>query len=142
ATAPNITACGTDTDITVAAAGGDGSYVYAVVADGVAPVPGDFAVTNPITVTGAGDYDVYVRDNSGAAGFCQAAFDIAIVQDAPIAITPSAVPVICFGESNGSINIAVAGGNAPYQYSIDNGANYQLTGDFINLPAGTYPIRV
>ncbi len=142
ATAPNITACGTDTDITITAAGGDGSYVYAVVADGVAPVPGDFAVTNPITVTGAGDYDVYVRDNSGAAGFCQAAFDIAIVQDAPIAITPSAVPVICFGESNGSINIAVAGGNAPYQYSIDNGANYQLTGDFINLPAGTYPIRV
>jgi gliding motility-associated-like protein len=142
ATAPNITSCATTADVTITAAGGDGSYVYAIVADAVVPTPGDFGVVNPITVTGAGDYDVYVRDHSGGAGFCEAMFDITIVQDAPIVITPTATPVICFGDSNGAINIVIAGGAAPYEYSIDNGTTYQTSGDFVNLAAGTYPIRV
>ncbi|MEX0291599.1 MAG: hypothetical protein AB3N14_21025, partial [Flavobacteriaceae bacterium] len=142
ATAAPITSCGTDTDVTITAAGGDTNYVYAIVADAVAPTPGDFGAANVITVTGAGDYDVYVRDNNGGAGFCEAMFDITITQDAPIVITPTATPVVCFGDSNGAINLVVAGGAAPYEYSIDNGANYQTTGDFVNLPAGTYPIRV
>ncbi|MEZ4809820.1 MAG: T9SS type B sorting domain-containing protein [Allomuricauda sp.] len=142
ASAPNITACGTDTDITISAAGGDGNYVYAVVADGVAPVPGDFSVTNPVTVTGAGDYDVYVRDNNGAAGYCEASYDITIVQDAPLAITSSSTPVSCFGGSDGSITLSASGGEAPYLYSIDNGANYQVSGNFVNLSAGTYNLRI
>ena len=76
ASASSITACGTDTDIDVSAAGGDGNYVYAVVADGAVPVSGDFSAANPITVTGIGDYDVYVRDNNGNPGFCEAMYDI------------------------------------------------------------------
>jgi gliding motility-associated-like protein len=142
ATAGNITSCGTSTDVTVTAAGGDGSFVYAIVADGVSPIPGDFGVVNPITVTGAGDYDVYVRDNNGNAGYCEALYDITIAQDAPITITPTSTPVICFGESNGTITIVAAGGMGPYEYSIDNGTNYQTTGNFINLPAGLYNLRV
>ncbi|MCW5514680.1 T9SS type B sorting domain-containing protein [Muriicola sp. Z0-33] len=142
ATAVPITACGTDTDVTITAAGGDNNYVYAIVADGVAPIPGDFGVINPIAVTGAGDYDVYVRDHSGGAGFCEVMFDITIVQDAPLAITPTVTPVVCFGDSNGAISLLVTGGAAPYEYSIDNGTNYQTSTDFVNLTAGTYPVRV
>lgn len=142
ASAANITACGTTTDVTVTAAGGDGNFVYAIVADGVAPVPGDFGIVNPITVTGAGDYDVYVRDNNGNVSFCEAMYDITIVQDAPITITPTSTPAICFGDSNGSITIVAANGMGPYEYSIDNGATYQVSGNFVNLAAGTYPIRV
>ncbi|WP_019670866.1 T9SS type B sorting domain-containing protein [Eudoraea adriatica] len=142
ASAANITACGTTTDVTVTAAGGDGNFVYAIVADGVPPVPGDFGIVNPITVTGAGDYDVYVRDNNGNVTFCEAMYDITIVQDAPITITPTSTPAICFGDSNGSITIVAANGMGPYEYSIDNGATYQVSGNFVNLAAGTYPIRV
>jgi len=142
ASANPITACGTTTDVTITAAGGDNNYVYAIVADGVPPIPADFGVANPITVTGAGDYDVYVRDHSGGAGFCESQFDITIVQDAPIVITPTATPVVCFGDSNGAISLVVTGGATPYEYSIDDGTNYQTTTDFVNLPAGTYPIRV
>ena len=69
ASAPNITACTTDTDVNITPAGGDGNYVFAIVADGVTPVAGDFSTTNPVSITGAGDYDVYVRDNAGASGF-------------------------------------------------------------------------
>jgi gliding motility-associated-like protein len=142
ASAANITACGTTTDVTVTAAGGDGNFVYAIVADGVAPLPGDFGVINPITVTGSGDYDVYVRDNNGNVTFCEAMYDITIVQDAPITITPTSTPAICFGDSNGAITIVAANGMGPYEYSIDNGATYQVSGNFVNLAAGTYPIRV
>ena len=138
----NIIACGTDTNVDITAAGGDGNYVYAVVADGVVPTSGDFATTNPVSVTGAGDYDVYVRDNNGAAGFCEASFDITIVQDAPLAITPSFTPVSCFGGSDGTITLAASGGEAPYLFSIDNGTNYQVSGTFVNLSQGTYNLRI
>ncbi|MBR9855219.1 MAG: DUF11 domain-containing protein, partial [Algicola sp.] len=142
ASAPNITACTTDTDVTITAAGGDGNYVYAVVANGVTPTAVDFSTTNPVTVTSAGDYDVYVRDNGGASGYCEAAYDITIIQDPALTITPSITDVSCNGGSDGSIVLNVAGGEAPYLYSIDNGVTYQTSNTFVNLPAGTYDISV
>ncbi|RNC92297.1 MAG: hypothetical protein ED555_04160 [Allomuricauda sp.] len=142
ASAPNITACGTDTNVDITAAGGDGNYVFAIVGDGVSPTPGDFSTTNPITVTGAGDYDVYVRDNNGGAGYCEASFDLTIVQDAPLSITPAPTDVSCFGGNDGAISLTAVGGEAPYEYSIDNGANYQTGTDFLNLTAGSYTVRV
>ncbi len=142
ASAPNITACTTDTDVTITAAGGDGNYVYAVVADGVSPTAGDFATTNPVTVTGAGDYDVYVRDNNGAAGYCEAMYNLTIVQDPPLAITPTVTNVSCNGGSDGSIVLAASGGEAPYMYSIDNGVTFQVSNTFVNLVAGTYDVAI
>ncbi|MBO6587985.1 MAG: T9SS type B sorting domain-containing protein [Muricauda sp.] len=142
ASAPNITACATDTDITITAAGGDGNYVYAVVADGVTPTVGDFAATNPVTVTSAGDYDVYVRDNYGASGYCEANYDITIIQDDPLAISITNTDILCSGESQAQITITATGGEGPYLYSIDNGANYQTSNTFVNLPAGSYNVRV
>ncbi|MGI9549676.1 MAG: SprB repeat-containing protein, partial [Aurantibacter sp.] len=81
ATAPNITACATSTDITITAAGGDTNYVYAVMPTGVPPTPGDFATTNPVSVTSAvtADYDVHVRDNNGNAGYCDAVYTITVI---------------------------------------------------------------
>ncbi|MFC4221744.1 T9SS type B sorting domain-containing protein [Flagellimonas marina] len=142
ASAPNITACTTDTDINITAAGGDGSYVYAVVVDGVTPNAGDFSTTNPVTVTGAGDYDVYVRDNNGNAGYCQASYDITVAQDPPLAISVSDSGILCSGEAQATITITASGGEAPYQYSINNGATFQASNTFVNQAAGSYNIRV
>ncbi|WP_324024746.1 T9SS type B sorting domain-containing protein [Maribacter sp. BPC-D8] len=141
ASASDITACGTDTDITIVGAGGDGNYVYAVVADGITPTAGDFNASNSVTVTGTGDYDVYVRDNSGAADFCETLYDITIDQEAPVAATPTIVDVTCFGGNNGSISLAPSGGEAPYRYSIDGGT-FGTVSSFNNLTAGTYDVRV
>lgn len=142
ASAPNITACTTSTDVNITAAGGDGSYVYAIVADGVAPTPGDFAVTNPVNITGAGDYDVYVRDNSGNAGYCEANYDITIVQDAALSISVADTGIQCSGEAQATITITASGGEAPYEYSINNGTTYQSANTFVNQLAGSYNIRV
>ncbi|MDF0706910.1 T9SS type B sorting domain-containing protein [Flagellimonas okinawensis] len=142
ASASNITACATGTDINITAAGGDGNYVYAVVPDGTTPTAGDFSTTNPVTVTSAGDYDVYVRDNNGAADYCEASYDITIIQDDPLAITVTNTDILCSGESQAEITITATGGEGPYLYSIDNGANYQTSNTFVNLPAGSYNIRV
>ncbi len=142
ASASTITACGTDSEINITAAGGDGNYVYAVVANGATPSAGDYAATNPVTVTGAGDYDVYVLDNNGGADACPAMYDINIAQDAPVAATPTVVDVTCFSGNNGSISLAASGGEAPYTYSIDGGANFGSVSLFNNLTAGTYDVRV
>jgi len=142
ASAPNITACETDTDVTISAAGGDGNYVYAVVANGTTPGASDFSTTNPVTVTGAGDYVVYVRDNGGASGYCEATYDITIAQDDPLAITISNTDILCSGESTAEITISATGGEAPYTYSINNGSTYQTSNTFYNQPAGSYNIRV
>ncbi len=56
--------------------------------------------------------------------------------NAPLAIT-SLNPVNitgCYGDSNGSITVDVTGGQAPYLYSIDGGANYQSSNNFTGLP--------
>jgi gliding motility-associated-like protein len=142
ATASNIIACGTDALIDINAAGGDGNYVYAVVGDGVSPTPGNFSTTNPIAVTGAGDYDVYVRDASGGTGYCEAIFDINVLQDSPVSISVANTPILCGGEASSTITITASGGEAPYQYSIDDGTNYQPSNTFVNRGAGSYNIRV
>ena len=142
ATASNIIACGTDALIDINAAGGDGNYVYAVVGDGVSPTPGNFSTTNPIAVTGAGDYDVYVRDASGGTGYCEAIFDINVLQDSPVSISVSNTPILCGGEASSTITITASGGEAPYQYSIDDGTTYQPSNTFVNRGAGSYNIRV
>ncbi|MEA1786476.1 T9SS type B sorting domain-containing protein [Arenibacter sp. GZD96] len=142
ASAAPITACATATNVTITAAGGDTNYVYAIVASGTVPVVGDFSATNPISVTGAGTYDVFVRDNNGNSGFCEAQQSLTITQNAPLDLTPTATPAVCFGEANGSIAITATGGAAPYQYSVDDGTTYQLSSNFNNLAAGTYNIRI
>jgi gliding motility-associated-like protein/uncharacterized repeat protein (TIGR01451 family) len=48
----------------------------------------------------------------------------------------------CNGDANGQLTINVLEGIAPYQYSIDNGATYQPTSNFVGLIAGTYELRV
>lgn len=44
--------------------------------------------------------------------------------------------------NDGSINFTVNTGTAPYSYSINNGASFLSTSDFINLNAGVYNIIV
>ncbi len=145
ATAQNITACGTDTDILITANGGDLNYVYSIVPSGNTPADASFSTTNPRLGFTPGTYDVYVRDNNGNSvpGFCEAMVPITITMDAPLAFTPTPTDVSCFGGTDGSIDITlISGGQGPYTYSLDGGSTYVTGTNFPNLNAGTYPVRI
>ncbi len=47
----------------------------------------------------------------------------------------------CFGGSNGSAQVTVTGGNAPYQFSLD-GINFQSFGTFTGLIANNYVVLI
>ena len=49
---------------------------------------------------------------------------------------------LCFGEAEASIQISVQEGAAPYQYSIDNGENFEMESIFTALKAGVYSVIV
>src|SRR5690606_28568263 len=82
----------------------------------------DHTFTNLI----AGTYNLRVRD----ANDCESA-PIAITIDEPAVVggNTSKTDVLCFGESTGTITISGTGGVAPYDFSIDNGANYTIVDD-------------
>ena len=82
----------------------------------------------------AGTYTVTVFDNNN----CSSTISTTITQAPPIALSQTHVDATC-GSANGSINLTVNGGTAPYSYQWNNGMNTQ---DISNLSAGTYIVTV
>lgn len=77
-------------------------------------------------------------DGSGNAGTCS--FDI-IISD-PVALS-TAVNNATNGQSNGSIDLTVTGGNAPYTYAwTQNNQAFSTEEDLNNIPAGVYQVVV
>lgn len=138
-------------DLTITPAGGDGDYVYAVVATGTAPT--GFSPTNPTTIT-AGTWDIYVRDNDGVGtlgtDFCESITTRTIVRIADPTITTTATQPNCFGET-GKIDVVVANGTAPYTVTVTGSVSGAIpevkTGSLLNyefagLADDTYTITI
>ena len=84
----------------------------------------------------AGTYDLTVQDSNG----CIELSSITVGQPGSgISATTSVVPVLCNGDSTGSINLTVSGPNAPFSYSWDNG---DTTQNIDSLPAGIYIVTI
>jgi hypothetical protein len=49
--------------------------------------------------------------------------------------------ILCFGQNTGSLSVRGTGGTEPYEYSLDK-INYQSSGTFTNLSAGSYKVTV
>ncbi|MDY0779731.1 hypothetical protein, partial [Tenacibaculum sp. IB213877] len=137
--------------IEVLPVGGDGNYVYSVVvANAAVPADGTFNNTNPISL-GANTYDVYIRDNSGNAGYCQFLIEDVVIALIPVVdITPTANQPICNGDL-GSIDVAIADGESPHDFTVVNSGGTTVstvTGylgssiSFNDLPADTYDITI
>ncbi|MEA3445372.1 MAG: SprB repeat-containing protein, partial [Bacteroidota bacterium] len=94
------------------------------------------ATTEDISNLVAGTYCLTVTDFNA----CQTTICIDILQPDELVVSlVSKVDVDCYGNNNGSIDVNVVGGTAPYIYAWDNGAT---TEDLMNIGPGTYCITV
>jgi hypothetical protein len=85
----------------------------------------------------AGSYTVLVKDKNQ----CESTIAVSVLSNNPAPqITTTINSVKCFGESNGSIDVSLAGGSPPFQYSW-SGFN-QTTASLGNLRAGTYILKI
>ncbi|MES2873842.1 MAG: hypothetical protein V4708_08980, partial [Bacteroidota bacterium] len=92
--------------------------------------------TEDLTGLAAGTYNVTVTD----ANNCTATTSVIITQPASaLALTSAKTDVLCFGATNGSVNLSVTGGTAPYTYAWTGGIT---TEDLTGLAAGTYNVTV
>lgn len=96
------------------------------------------SVTSEAEVFEAGVYSVTVVDEQGCSG--QASINIPEFEELSMVVQPT--DPICYGDTNGSVEILeVEGGTPPYQYAIDS-LQLQDTTIFEELAAGDYQIMV
>ena len=123
----NSTDCSTPNgtvDLTVS--GGTAPYTF---------VWSNGATTEDISNLSGGAYSVTVTDAKG----CSATINSNITDPGNIVLTASSTNSTSCISANGSIDLAVAGGVAPYTYLWDNGAT---TEDINNLSGNTYSVLV
>ena len=119
--------------IEITASGGTPAYEYSI-NNGV-----NFQTENVFTGLAAEDYEVIVKDVNS----CESASIVSITEpSSALSFTETTSDILCYGESNGSIEITAIGGTPAYEYSIDNGANYQSSNFFESLTAGNYAVIV
>ena len=104
------------------------------VSGGVAPYTYSWnngATTNTISGLSSGSYTVTVNDINN----CSVARNITIASPIQILVAQNFTTVTCFGGNNGSVNLSVSGGSAPYTCAWGGGATgLSRTG----LAAGNY----
>lgn len=81
----------------------------------------------------AGTYVVEVTDSRG----CELPLTTAVTTAAPVTVTGASFPVSCAGDRDGRIELAAAGGNAPYAFVLDD-APASGIGEFRYLSPGEY----
>lgn len=138
-TVDNILCAGESTgSISVVASEGTPDYTYLWAG------PDGFNETTPdITNLKPGQYDLTVTDSNG----CPKEFtDVAtIVQPDTIKVTiESQSTLLCYGDTDGSVDITTTGGVPPYSHTWRNsgGTVVSTTDDATGLSAGTYSLEV
>jgi gliding motility-associated-like protein len=129
----NVTVVGgNDGSVTAEGSGGTPPYLYRLNS-------GSYQASGTFSTLTAGSYTITIQD----AVLCEFIIPVTITDPSvPLSGTlVSKVDVSCFGGNNGSLTVTGIAGIAPYEYSL-NGADYQASGTFTNLKAGTYIVTV
>jgi len=82
----------------------------------------------------AGNYTVRARV---IGSLCSGSTTITVTEPALLTVLSTSTDADCSNKT-GTITLTAAGGTPAYQYSIDNGINYQAGNTFANLPSGNY----
>ena len=90
----------------------------------------------------AGSYILMVQDENGCQFACEMN-PITITQPEELVLSGvEATDITCYGQDNGTIEIFAGGGTGTLTYSIDDGANWQSSGEFTGLGEGAYDVWV
>ncbi|MES2284801.1 MAG: SprB repeat-containing protein, partial [Bacteroidota bacterium] len=118
---------GNDGILTTTPSGGTPNYSYLW-------APGGTTTSTKTNLT-AGTYSVTITDSK----LCTTTNSVTITQPlAPLAVSASSLPALCYGSTNGSVSSIATGGTGPYTCSWMPG---NLSGQNIpNLGAGTYTV--
>ncbi len=95
----------------------------------------------PLQNLTAGNYSLSLTDGYG----CLQITNFVIGQPDAIAVAETLIEPLCNGNSNGEVELQIAGGTAPYTLKWDTDPNVLLPGDtFIkdNLAAGSYGVTI
>jgi PKD repeat protein len=113
--------------------------IVATISGGTAPYSfawSNSATTQDIANLIAGPYTLITTDQEG----CTNTLNVQINQPAaPLALALPSDSVLCFGQTNGALNLNVSGGTAPYSFLWNNGATTQNVN---NLAVGSYSVVV
>jgi len=112
--------------VTLSASGGLSPYEYSKNAGVIYQSSGTFTGLPP------GTYTFRIRDFSG----CTKDTIITLIQPSSLTALATGSPSSCNGD-DGTITVLASGGTPTYQYSIDNGVNYQNS-NIITASVGTY----
>ena len=129
---------GTDGSISLSnPSGGYGTYEYSI--------SGGATWQGTVNFTGlpAGSYDIYIRDAANIG--CEIQLDGAYLVDEPVVLDAdvASTDATCFGVADGTIVISTpTGGHGTYQYSIDGGSSWQISGTFSGLAPGPYDVYI
>ena len=88
----------------------------------------------------ASTYTVNITDANG----CSVSNSTTISQPSVVSSSLTYTNVNCHGGNDGSINLSVSGGNAPYSYTWINAANQNIavTQDLLQIPADTFTVTI
>lgn len=114
-----------DGAIDISVSGGSGGYSY---------LWNNGTTTEDLSGVAPGTYTVVVKDSAG----CSRQQSFVVANSSQMTITATAVQPSCT-QSNGSIDITVNGGTAPYTFAWSNGAT---TEDLSDLAPGSYKVIV
>ncbi|MFA6129052.1 MAG: HYR domain-containing protein [Bacteroidales bacterium] len=123
-----------DGSINLTITGGTGPFTFTWTG------PGSFAATTEdLTGLAGGTYTVTVKDSV----FEQTLSTTVDESASLLSLEVSAIPVNCFGGSDGSINLTVTGGTGPYTYAWTGPGTFAATTeDLTGLVAGSYTVVV
>ncbi|CAM4414381.1 T9SS type B sorting domain-containing protein [Zobellia roscoffensis] len=131
----NVTCNGADDgSIVVSMIGGSGTYQYAI-----SPNLDRFSDDNTFEDLAPGDYTIIAQDSNG----CFEVIDATITEPELLEVSAITTPEICVGEENGSIQLTITGGTAPYSTRLLDETNFvQDRTSFANMAAGLYIIYI
>ncbi|MCB9231264.1 MAG: gliding motility-associated C-terminal domain-containing protein [Bacteroidia bacterium] len=93
------------------------------------------AATEDLSGIPSGNYTLTLTDSAG----CVRVDSFLISQAVTILLTAVTTPALCNGDTSGTLDLTVSGGQPPYTYQWSNGASTQ---DLTNLPPGMNVVMV